>query len=151
MSDTQQYAVWPNPRSRSRSRALESHSRGVDRQSRMRLIFCESDISGNSWTDLHQIHREDVFGPRSDEFKCQGQWSRSPGTKNALCTPITPGSIRIVCARCKQRNAAADGTIPLLLGGDFSGLRAVYGWCYQLYWQYCAPCDQRDSADDAYC
>jgi len=23
--------------------------------------------------DLRQIHSEDVFGPRSDEFECQGQ------------------------------------------------------------------------------
>jgi len=28
--------------------------------------------------------------PRLDEFECQGQRSRSPGTKNALYTSITP-------------------------------------------------------------
>ena len=28
--------------------------------------------------------------PRSEAFDCQGQRSRSPQTKNMLCTPITP-------------------------------------------------------------
>ena len=37
MTDTRRYAVWPD--TRSRSRLLESHSRGVDRQSRPGLIF----------------------------------------------------------------------------------------------------------------
>ena len=39
MTDARRYAIWPDPRSRSRSRLLESHSRGVDRQSRTGLIF----------------------------------------------------------------------------------------------------------------
>jgi len=39
MTDARWYAVWPNARSRSRSRLLESHSRGVDRQSHTGLIF----------------------------------------------------------------------------------------------------------------
>ena len=39
MSNARRYAVWPDSRSRSRSRVLESHSRGVDRQSHMGLIF----------------------------------------------------------------------------------------------------------------
>jgi len=42
--------------------------------------------------------------PRSDEFECQGQRLRSPGTKNALGTPA----------------AAVDGTI-LSLPGVISG------------------------------
>jgi len=29
--------------------------------------------------DLHHIHREDVFGPCSDEFECQGQKSKGQG------------------------------------------------------------------------
>jgi len=37
MTDTQRYAVWPDTRSRSRSRLLESHSNGVNRQSRTGL------------------------------------------------------------------------------------------------------------------
>jgi len=32
----------------------------------------------------------------------------------------------MVRARCKQRHAAADGTIPSLAGGDFGSLCAVY-------------------------
>jgi len=39
MSDARWYAVWPDPRSRSWLRVLESHSTGVDRQSRTGLIF----------------------------------------------------------------------------------------------------------------
>jgi len=39
ISDAWWYAVWHDSRSRSRSWVLESHSRGVDRQSRTRLIF----------------------------------------------------------------------------------------------------------------
>jgi len=54
---------------------------------------------GNGWTDLHEIHREDVFDYHSDEFECQGQ--KSPGIKNALCTPITPGSDGVERAGCK--------------------------------------------------
>jgi len=39
MTDARWYAKWPNPRSRSRSCLLESHSRGVDCQSLTGLIF----------------------------------------------------------------------------------------------------------------
>ena len=39
MSDARPYAVWPDPRSRSRSRVIKSHSRGVDRQSLTGLNF----------------------------------------------------------------------------------------------------------------
>jgi len=31
-------------------------------------------------------------------------------------------------ARCKERHAAADGTIPSLTGSDFGGLRVAYVW-----------------------
>ena len=51
--------------------------------------------------DLRQIHTEDVFGPSLDEFECQGQRSRSPGTKNALYAPITPDSNGMERAGCK--------------------------------------------------
>jgi len=39
MSDAQRYAVRPDPKSRSRPRVLESHSRGVDRKSRTGLNY----------------------------------------------------------------------------------------------------------------
>ena len=39
MTDARWYALWLDTRSRSRSRLLESHSRGVDRQSRTGVIF----------------------------------------------------------------------------------------------------------------
>jgi len=51
-------------------------------------------------------------------------------------TPITPSANEwsvllhdALRARCKQRHAAADGTIPSLPGaGDFGGLRPVSVW-----------------------
>ena len=50
------------------------------------FFVCESNISGMA------KQRKTCFVLRSDKFECHGQRSRSPGTKNALCTPITPGS-----------------------------------------------------------
>ena len=46
-------------------------------------------------------------------FKVKGQRSRLPGTKNALIAADTPGCVRMVCARCKQRATAQDGPISL--------------------------------------
>jgi len=66
--------------------------------------------------------------PRSDEFtivNVKGQRSRSPGTKTRLALPSPLSSVRMVCGRCKQRAAAADGNIRSLPGSDFEGLRAV--------------------------
>jgi len=55
-----------------------------------------------------------------DEFECQGQRSRSPGTKNALSGADTRDSIRMVLvyARCKQGAAAAamENTIQSMPG-----------------------------------
>jgi len=42
--------------------------------------------------------------------------SRSPGIKNALSAGVTASSIQMVCARCKQRAAAVNGTTPSLPG-----------------------------------
>jgi len=52
--------IWPDPRSRSRSRVTESHSRGVDRQSRMGLNFtiCYLD----QWADFSQFCGTDTVG-----------------------------------------------------------------------------------------
>jgi len=60
---------------------------------------------------------------RLDEFECQGQRSRSPGTKNVLCTQNTP-------AMCMEWNAlvadnvaqAAGAMIQLLLRAVFAGI-----------------------------
>ena len=67
-----------------------------------------------------QVHSTEI----SLEFECQGQRLRSPGTKNALSAADTPGCVRMICARCKQRPAAADGPISWLPGG-------VFGACVQ--------------------
>jgi len=59
---------------------------------------------------------------RSDEFKCQDQRSRSRETKTRCALPSPHGSVRMVCARCKRRESAAEGTIPSLPGRWFRGL-----------------------------
>jgi len=84
---------------------------------------------------------EDVLVPRSEEFEFQGQRSKVIGqsykrqkTRCALPSPqaanewFTLLHDALQRARCKQRHAVADGTIPLLPGGDFGGLRSVYVW-----------------------
>jgi len=61
---------------------------------------------------------------RSYEFECQGQRSRSPGTKNALCTPNTPAVLTkwnaVVADNVAQ---TANATSPSLVRGVFAGLR----------------------------
>jgi len=73
----------------------------------------------NGWTDLLQIHRKDVFGPCLGPVwmwrsKVKGQGHQGKATRYEL--PSLPGSVRMVCARCKQRQAAVHGTIPSLPG-----------------------------------
>jgi len=66
------------------------------------LFVCGSSISGELLNGFAQIHRVTCLVPCSDEFECQGQTARSPGTKNAPpCTPITPGSNGMERVRCK--------------------------------------------------
>jgi len=50
------------------------------------------EISHEPLTDLRQSYTEDLFGPywTSLNVKVKGPRSRSPGTKNALYTSITP-------------------------------------------------------------
>jgi len=57
----------------------------------------------------------------SPDFEHQGQKSKVKVTrdKNALSATETPGCVRVVCGRCKQRAAAADGPISWLPGGVF--------------------------------
>jgi len=52
----------------------------------------ENNISGTAEWICAKFTGKTCLGPRSEEFECQGQRSRSPGTKNTLCTPITPAA-----------------------------------------------------------
>ena len=52
------YAVWPDPRSRSRSRVIESHSRGVDHQSRTGLNFNSTILTLTTGYALQRCCRE---------------------------------------------------------------------------------------------
>jgi len=45
----------------------------------------------------------------SPEFKCQGQSSKSPGTKNVLSAADTPVCVRIVCARTLKTACSSQG------------------------------------------
>jgi len=63
------------------------------------FFVCESNISGTAERICARFTGKICMVPHSDEFECQGQRSRSPGTKNVLCTPMTPpphGSERMV-------------------------------------------------------
>jgi len=71
---------------------------------------------------------------RSYEFECQGQRSRSPGTKNALCTPNTPSALTEWNALVADNVAqAANATSPSLVRGVFAGLRCACGvwWAWR--------------------
>ena len=97
------------------------------------FFVCRSNISGTAERISAKFRGKTCLFPRSDEFKCQGQRSQLSKVnvtrdKNALSAVVTPGSVRMVCARCKQRAAAADGTI-LYLPGVISGacVRCMFG------------------------
>ena len=62
----------------------------------------------------------------SHEFECQGQSSKVKVTKdkNMLSAADSPGCVRMVCARCKQCAAVADGPMSWLP-------RGVLGACVQ--------------------
>jgi len=83
------------------------------------LVFvCHSNISGTAERISAKFTGKTCLVPCSEEFECQGQRSKVKVTrhKNALCTPITPGSDGMERARCKWRHAAVDGTIASLPG-----------------------------------
>jgi len=54
------------------------------------LFLSESNISGTAERICAKFTGKTCLVPRWDEFEFQGQRSRSPKTKNALCTPIIP-------------------------------------------------------------
>ena len=57
---------------------------------------------GNRWTDLHQIHTEDVFGSSLGEFEVQGQRSKVKvtGDKNGIFRPFR----RPACGLCLAKH-----------------------------------------------
>ena len=87
------------------------------------LFVCASNISRTAERICAKFTGKTCLVPRSEEFKCQSQRSKIKVTrnKNAFSTPVTLGSVRMVSARCKQRAAAADGTIPSLPGAAGGG------------------------------
>jgi len=63
---------------------------------RRQSVFCLCMKNlGNRWTDLRQIHTEDVFGLSLGRVWKWGQRSRSPGTKTAFCGRF--GGLRGLC------------------------------------------------------
>jgi len=70
--------------------------------------------------DLRQIYREDVCGPLFGQVlmsrsKVKGQGQGLQGQKRTMHSNH-PHSDGMQCAGCQYRHAAADGTIPSLLG-----------------------------------
>jgi len=69
----------------------------------------------NRWTDLRQIHTEDVFGPSIGRvyFECQDQKSmvKVNRYKNALCTHNTPASTEWNALAANNVTQAAYATI----------------------------------------
>ena len=86
------------------------------------LFFCLSlKYLGNGWTGLRQIYGEDMFGPSLGRVWMWRSKVKVTSDKNALSAAITPGSVQMICARCKQCAAAEDGTIaslPGVISGD---------------------------------
>ena len=81
-------------------------------------IFCLSiKYLGNRRTDLRQLRGEDVFVPRSDEFECQIQRSRSPGTKTRYALPSPPAAT--------EWNALTENSVTHQQTGPFRRCRAV--------------------------
>jgi len=108
MSDARPYAVWPDPRSR--SRVIESHSRGVSPA---------SNISGTA-EQLCAKFTWKTFGPllwRVWMSKSKVMVTGDKIRKTAASAPMTVHS-KVRAVRCKWRQPAADRTIPLQPGGD---------------------------------
>ena len=56
------------------------------------FFVCESNISGTAERICAKFIKKTCFVPRSDEFECQGQRSRSPGTKMRCALPSPPAA-----------------------------------------------------------
>ena len=54
------------------------------------IFLCVSNVSWTNERICAKFTLKTCLVPRSDEFECQGQRSRSPGTKDALSSPVTP-------------------------------------------------------------
>jgi len=104
MTDAWPYAVWPDPRSR--SRVIESHSRGVDRQSHTGLKFFVNTLCLKNVATLFTCKRCKLFWHRGFIF-------RRPFVKQfALCYQT------VVCLSCLWRSCTGQtvGRIKMKLG-----------------------------------
>jgi len=96
-------------------------------------FYCESIISGIAEQICAKFTWKTCLVPYSEtslNVKVRGHGHK----KNALCTPITlpspppPGSDEMERARCKERHAAAHGTVASLLGVISAAcLRSMFG------------------------
>jgi len=55
-------------------------------------FVCESNISGTAERVCAKFARTTCLVPRADEFECQGQRSRSSGTKKHCALPLPPAT-----------------------------------------------------------
>jgi len=66
------------------------------------VFFCLwINYLGNRWTDLRQVHSEDVFGPSLGRVWMSRSKIKVTRDKNALCTSITHSSDGMERSRCK--------------------------------------------------
>jgi len=80
----------------------------------------------NGFAPNSQGRRVWSFAHTSLNVKVKGQRSRSPGTKNALCTPNIPAVLTELNAVVADNVAqAANATSPSLVRGVFAGLLIV--------------------------
>jgi len=64
--------------------------------------------------------------PRLDEFECQGQRSRSPGTKTHCAVPSSLPTYELYALAVNSVMQQQMGPFRHCEGGDFGGLCAVY-------------------------
>jgi len=95
------------------------------------FFVCASNISGMAERICSKFIVKTCCVPRSYEFECQGQRSRSPGTKNALCSLITPGSGRNGTRLLQTTSRSSRRDHCVAVGGWWectARQRAVYVW-----------------------
>ena len=90
------------------------------------FFVCESNISGTAERICAKFTGKTCLVPRSDEFECQGQRSRSQGTKTrcALLSGYHPRQRRNGMRSLQITSCSSRRDHSVAGGGDFGGLRA---------------------------
>jgi len=81
------------------------------------LFVCHSNISGTAERNCAKFTQKTCLIPRSDDFECKGQRSRSPGQKNEKLLSYPHWQCIVRSVRL-MLHSVADNTIALQPGGD---------------------------------